>query len=101
MLRVLRHERTHHRHLFDGHARFVGRAGQAYQQTGSTVAIQSVGGVDAAKRVQAGEAFDAVFLASDAIDRLIASGHVAGGAMSTWCARRWRSPCGTARRDLT
>ena len=48
------------------------------QQTGTTVAIESVGGVDAAKRVQAGEAFDAVFLASDAIDRLIASGHVSG-----------------------
>jgi molybdate transport system substrate-binding protein len=52
---------------------------QAYeQQTGIVVAIEAVGGVDAAKRVQAGEAFDAVFLASDAIDRLIASGHVAG-----------------------
>ncbi len=46
------------------------------QQTGTAVAIESVGGVDAAKRVQAGEAFDAVFLAADAIDRLIASEHV-------------------------
>jgi molybdate transport system substrate-binding protein len=49
----------------------------AYEQrSGCAVAIESVGGVDAAKRVQVGEAFDAVFLASDAIDRLIASGHV-------------------------
>jgi molybdate transport system substrate-binding protein len=40
------------------------------------IAIQSVGGVDAAKRVQAGEAFDVVILASDAIDKLIAAGHV-------------------------
>ncbi|MCW5660592.1 MAG: substrate-binding domain-containing protein [Burkholderiaceae bacterium] len=48
------------------------------QQTGALVTIESVGGVDAAKRVQAGEAFDVVFLASDAIDRLIASGHVLG-----------------------
>ncbi|HEX6019917.1 MAG TPA: substrate-binding domain-containing protein [Burkholderiaceae bacterium] len=48
------------------------------QQTGIAVAIESVGGVDAAKRVEAGERFDVVFLASDAIDRLIASGHVAG-----------------------
>lgn len=40
------------------------------------IAIESVGGVDAAKRVQAGEAFDVVVLASDAIDKLIASGHV-------------------------
>ena len=55
---------------------------QAYeQQTGIVVAIQAVGGVDAVKRVQAGEAFDAVFLASDAIDRLIASGHVTGERM--------------------
>lgn len=40
------------------------------------VQVESVGGVDAAKRVQAGEAFDGVVLASDAIDKLIASGHV-------------------------
>jgi molybdate transport system substrate-binding protein len=38
--------------------------------------IESVGGVDAAKRVLAGEAFDVVILASDAIDKLIAAGHV-------------------------
>lgn len=43
---------------------------------GQAVAIESVGGVDAAKRVQAGEGFDVVVLASDAIDKLIASGHV-------------------------
>ena len=49
------------------------------QRSGCAVAIESVGGVDAAKRVQAGEAFDVVFLASDAIDRLIASGRVTGG----------------------
>jgi molybdate transport system substrate-binding protein len=50
---------------------------QAYvQQGGTPIAIESVGGVDAAKRVQAGEAFDAVFLAGDAIAKLIASGHV-------------------------
>jgi molybdate transport system substrate-binding protein len=47
------------------------------EQGGNEVTIESVGGVDAAKRVQAGEPFDVVFLASDAIDRLIASGHVA------------------------
>ena len=40
------------------------------------IAIESVGGVDAAKRVQAGEAFDVVILASDAIDKLIAAGHI-------------------------
>lgn len=46
------------------------------RRTGNRVAIESVGGVDAAKRVQAGEAFDVIILASDAIDKLIASGHV-------------------------
>ena len=49
------------------------------QRSGCTVAIESVGGVDAARRVQAGEPFDLVFLASDAIDRLVASGRIAGG----------------------
>ena len=44
------------------------------------VLIESVGGVDAAKRVQAGEAFDGVVLASDAIDKLTASGHVLAGS---------------------
>ncbi len=39
--------------------------------------IESVGGVDATKRVQTNETFDVVFLASDAIDKLIASGHIA------------------------
>ena len=41
---------------------------------GCTLQLESVGGVDAAKRVQADEPFDIVFLASDAIDKLIAAG---------------------------
>src|SRR4249920_3787796 len=53
-------------------------AGAFEQRGGFEVAIESVGGVDAAKRVQAGEPFDVVILASDAIDRLIAAGHVVG-----------------------
>lgn len=48
-------------------------------RTGQAVAIESVGGVDAAKRVQAGEAFDLVILASDAIDKLIVAGHLMPG----------------------
>jgi molybdate transport system substrate-binding protein len=44
------------------------------------LSIESVGGVDAAKRVQAGEPFDAVFLAADAIDRLVAAGRVIAGS---------------------
>jgi molybdate transport system substrate-binding protein len=53
----------------------------AYEQrSGRSAAIESVGGVDAAKRVAAGEAFDLVVLAADAIDKLIAAGHVLPGS---------------------
>lgn len=48
--------------------------------SGVAVAVESVGGVDAAKRVAAGEHFDVVVLASDAIDKLIAAGHLAAGS---------------------
>lgn len=41
-----------------------------------TVNVTSVGGVDAAKRVVAGETFDIVALASDAVAKLATSGHV-------------------------
>ena len=44
------------------------------------IEVESVGGVDAAKRVEAGEAFDGVVLASNAIDKLIAAGHVRAGS---------------------
>lgn len=50
------------------------------QRSGQPVEIESVGGVDAAKRVQAGEAFDVVVLASDAIDKLAAGGQVLAGS---------------------
>jgi len=54
---------------------------EAYEAaTGVRLALESVGGVDAAKRVQAGEVFDIVFLASDAIDKLLAAGHLAAGS---------------------
>ena len=46
------------------------------EQGGCALQLQSVGGVDAAKRVQAGEDFDLVFLASDAIAKLITSGQL-------------------------
>ena len=53
----------------------------AFQRhSGTRLAIESVVGVDAARRVQAGEAFDVVILASDAIDKLIGSGHVQAGS---------------------
>ena len=49
-------------------------------QGGQAVAMASVGGVDAARRVAAGEAFDLVVLASDAIDALTAAGHLLAGS---------------------
>lgn len=61
-------------------------------QTGVEVQITSVGGVDAAKRVQAGEAFDMVLLASDAIDRLLGSGHAMADSRHDWV----RSPVAVA-----
>ena len=44
--------------------------------TGRGVDVESVGGVDAARRVAQGEAFDFVVLAADAIDTLARGGHV-------------------------
>ena len=50
---------------------------QAYERrSGRAVTFEAVGGVDAARRVQAGESFDWVALAADAIDRLTASGRL-------------------------
>jgi molybdate transport system substrate-binding protein len=68
---------------------------EAWQRrSGDSVAIESVGGVDAAKRVQAGEAFDAVFLAADAIDKLVAAGRV----MASSKVDLFRSPVAIAVR---
>ncbi len=47
---------------------------------GIGVDVESVGGVDATRRVQAGEPFDLVFLANDAIDKLIAAERVVAGS---------------------
>ena len=49
-------------------------------RTDSAVAFESVGGVDAARRVAAGEAFDIVVLAAEAIARLAGAGHVVTGS---------------------
>ncbi|MBR8140245.1 substrate-binding domain-containing protein [Burkholderia cenocepacia] len=59
----------------------LARLAAAYERdTGARVAITSVGGVDAARRVRDGEPFDVVVLASDAIERLAADGHVEPGS---------------------
>jgi molybdate transport system substrate-binding protein len=55
----------------------LGELTAAYtERSGQAIHIESVGGVDAAKRVRAGEAFDVVILASDAIAKLIADGNL-------------------------
>ncbi len=50
------------------------------QRSGCAARIESVGGVDAVRRVQAGELFDVVVLASDAIDKLTAGGCLVAGS---------------------
>jgi len=46
------------------------------QRAGVPVSFLAIGGVEAARRVSAGELFDVVVLASDAIDKLVASGRL-------------------------
>lgn len=53
-------------------------AERAAQAGGPRIVFESVGGVDAARRVAAGERFDLVCLAADALDKLLAAGHVQG-----------------------
>jgi molybdate transport system substrate-binding protein len=49
-------------------------------QSPQTVALESVGGVDAARRVAAGEVVDGVVLASNAIDKLMKDGALLAGS---------------------
>lgn len=59
----------------------LGELAAAYtHRSGNAVDIESVGGLDAARRVEAAEPFDVVFLASNAIDKLIAAGRVVAGS---------------------
>jgi len=63
----------------------LARLTELYQtKTGIEVCIESIGGVEAAKRVQAGESFDVVLLAADAIDRLIASEIILPNSRRDW-----------------
>jgi molybdate transport system substrate-binding protein len=53
----------------------------AWRQHGDTdVSFESVGGVDAARRIESCEVFDVVVLAADAIDKLVASGRALAGS---------------------
>ena len=59
--------------LADLLAQYATRSSQA-------VTVESVGGIDAAKRVQAGEAFDLVVLAGNAIGQLTEAGKLVAGS---------------------
>jgi len=78
-------------------------SGAYRQKTGRTVAIESVGGVDAAKRIRAGEKFDIIVLADDAMKKLEADGFLKTGSRARLAessiAVAVRS--GTKRPDLT
>ena len=50
------------------------------KQTGWPVAFEAVGGLEAARRVEAGESFDMAVLASNVIDALVAAGRLNGAA---------------------
>lgn len=58
-------------------------AGAYRARSGVDVAFESVGGVDAAKRVQAGEAYDLAVLDADALDRLAAAGRVVADSQTS------------------
>ena len=63
-------------------------AAQYEKDTGTVVNVETIGGVDAARRVAesstSGESIDLIFLGSDAIDKLIAAGHVQQGSRVDW-----------------
>ena len=62
------------------------------RNTGQAVEVQSVGGADAVRRLRAGEAFDLVVLASDAMKALLDDGPVIGDSICEFA----RSPTAMA-----
>jgi len=58
----------------------VADVADAWRRSGGEVAFESVGGVEAAKRVRDGEKFDIVVLAADAVDKLVAAGRIVAGS---------------------
>jgi molybdate transport system substrate-binding protein len=73
---------------------------QAWERAGGTAArVESVGGVEAARRVSAGESFDLVVLDAVVIGELAAAGHVVAesqtaiAASSVAVAAAWGLPC--------
>jgi molybdate transport system substrate-binding protein len=54
-------------------------AGSYEQRTGTQVVIRAMGGVEAARLVQAGEPADVIILASNVMEKLEAEGHIVSG----------------------
>lgn len=73
------------------------------ESSGVPVKLEAMGGVDALRRIVAGEAFDAVFLASDAIDKLAEAGKVDAGSQVALAnsAVAVAVPAGAPRPDIS
>jgi molybdate transport system substrate-binding protein len=54
--------------------------GRYEQRTGCRVVIHSIGGVEAARRIRAGEPTDVIILASNVMEQLEAEGHIVSGS---------------------
>jgi len=63
-------------------------AGLYERRTGVPVAISSMGGVEAAMRIRAGEATDIVILASNVMEQLETEGHIASGSQAEFARSR-------------
>ena len=77
---------------------------EAFEATSTArVSVESIGGVDAAKRVRAGAAFDLVVLAADVIDALSNEGHIVAGSRVdiVTSAVAVAVPAGAGRPDLS
>jgi molybdate transport system substrate-binding protein len=84
--------------------RVLAELGAAYErQSGQRVVVESVGGVDAARRVEGGEAFDFVVLAAPAMDKLAAAGRIDADTRVDIARSRVAIavPAGARRPDLT
>jgi len=75
--------------------RVLAELSESYRAAGGFLAVEAVGGVDAAKRVRAGENFDLVVLADDVIEKLEAEGRLVAGSRVGFV----RSPMAIAVRE--
>ena len=88
----------------DGHPSDTGRSRRmnTEQRTGCRVAIRSMGGVEAARLVGAGEPTDVIVLASKVMEQLEAEGHPRFSPGAAWDlptqALQWRLAAGARRR---